>query len=38
MWLMLTQDGVKMESDADLVAVEVLVVVAFAWRRAVAAI
>jgi hypothetical protein len=35
---MLTQDGVEMESDTDLVAVEVLVVIAFAWSRAVASV
>jgi hypothetical protein len=36
--VMLTQDGVEMESDTVLVAVEVLVVIAFAWSRAVASV
>jgi hypothetical protein len=34
----LTQNGVKMKPDADLVAVEVLVVIAFAWRSVVGSV
>jgi hypothetical protein len=34
---MLTQDGEKMEPDTDLVSVEVLIVIAFAWRGVVCA-